>query len=130
LSYRGGLIELSKGPYSAVEGTRFSDRHIKQCGNVVCGRAPRLWFYFCLRNNKPGQRVLFHVVNFSKSKSLYRDGMSPTAWLPVQYTVQAGILSTTHSTQMEENSRPYTEFNVSHRTPEPQVCIIVGYTAK
>jgi len=43
----------------------------------------RLWFYFCLRNNKPGQRVLFHVVNFSKSKSLYRDGMSPTARLPV-----------------------------------------------
>ena len=38
----------------------------------------RLWFYFCVRNYKPAQKVLFHVVNFSKSKSLYRDGMSPT----------------------------------------------------
>jgi hypothetical protein len=38
----------------------------------------RLWFHFCVRNNKPKQKVVFHVVNFSKSKSLYRDGMSPT----------------------------------------------------
>ena len=38
----------------------------------------RLWFHFCVRNTKPKQKVVFHVVNFSKSKSLYRDGMSPT----------------------------------------------------
>eukprot|EP00740_Mantoniella_antarctica_P004700 CAMPEP_0181356098 /NCGR_PEP_ID=MMETSP1106-20121128/4244_1 /TAXON_ID=81844 /ORGANISM="Mantoniella antarctica, Strain SL-175" /LENGTH=121 /DNA_ID=CAMNT_0023468867 /DNA_START=154 /DNA_END=515 /DNA_ORIENTATION=- len=39
----------------------------------------RLWFYFCIRNAKPHQKVLFHIVNFSfKSKSLYADGMSPT----------------------------------------------------
>jgi hypothetical protein len=38
----------------------------------------RLWFYFSIKNMKQNQKVLFHVVNFSKSKSLYRDGMSPT----------------------------------------------------
>ena len=43
-------------------------------------KAPRhrLWFYFSARNARPNQKVLLHVVNFSKTKSLYRDGMSPT----------------------------------------------------
>ena len=37
----------------------------------------RLWFYFKVTNARAGQRVLIHMVNFSKTKSLYRDGMSP-----------------------------------------------------
>eukprot|EP00228_Micromonas_bravo_P003920 CAMPEP_0203009934 /NCGR_PEP_ID=MMETSP1401-20130829/9990_1 /ASSEMBLY_ACC=CAM_ASM_000894 /TAXON_ID=38833 /ORGANISM="Micromonas pusilla, Strain CCAC1681" /LENGTH=517 /DNA_ID=CAMNT_0049751607 /DNA_START=144 /DNA_END=1694 /DNA_ORIENTATION=+ len=37
----------------------------------------RLWFHFRVANYRPGQKVLFHVTNFSKSKSLYKDGMSP-----------------------------------------------------
>lgn len=37
----------------------------------------RLWFYFSVSNVKKGQRVLFNVCNFSKSKSLYRNGMTP-----------------------------------------------------
>jgi hypothetical protein len=37
----------------------------------------RLWFHFRVSNARPGQKVLFHVTNFSKSKSLYKDGMSP-----------------------------------------------------
>ena len=37
----------------------------------------RLWFYFKAQNARAGQRVLIHIVNFSKTKSLYRDGMSP-----------------------------------------------------
>ena len=37
----------------------------------------RLWFHFRVANARPGQKVLFHVTNFSKSKSLYKDGMSP-----------------------------------------------------
>jgi hypothetical protein len=28
-------------------------------------------------NCKSGQRVLFSIVNFSKSRSLFREGMSP-----------------------------------------------------
>ena len=37
----------------------------------------RVWFNFCIRNVKIDQRVIFHVINFSKTKSLYREGMSP-----------------------------------------------------
>ena len=37
----------------------------------------RLWFYFKAQNARAGQKVLIHIVNFSKTKSLYRDGMSP-----------------------------------------------------
>ena len=36
-----------------------------------------MWFHFRVSNARPGQKVLFHVTNFSKSKSLYKDGMSP-----------------------------------------------------
>ena len=38
----------------------------------------RLWFYFAVAGGaRRGQRVLLSVTNFSKGKSLYRDGMSP-----------------------------------------------------
>eukprot|EP00744_Colponema_vietnamica_P039143 GILI01074865.1.p1 GENE.GILI01074865.1~~GILI01074865.1.p1 ORF type:complete len:132 (-),score=11.45 GILI01074865.1:15-410(-) len=37
----------------------------------------RVWFYFSVRNVKAPQRAIFHIVNPSKTKSLYRDGMSP-----------------------------------------------------
>ena len=37
----------------------------------------RVWFHFRVSNARPGQKVLFHVTNFSKSRSLYEDGMSP-----------------------------------------------------
>ncbi|EDV22329.1 uncharacterized protein TRIADDRAFT_28493 [Trichoplax adhaerens] len=37
----------------------------------------RVWFYFTVSNNKAGQRAIFNIVNFSKTKSLYRDGMAP-----------------------------------------------------
>ena len=30
----------------------------------------RLWFYFKVTNARAGQRVLIHMVNFSKTKSL------------------------------------------------------------
>ena len=44
----------------------------------TCAPRHRLWFHFSASNHRPNQKVLFHVVNFSKSKSLYKDGMSPT----------------------------------------------------
>lgn len=51
----------------------------------------RVWFYFCVENvTVKGQRVLIHITNFSKSKSLYREGMAPLVrsasrpeWQPV-----------------------------------------------
>jgi len=43
----------------------------------TCNARFRIWFNFTVENVKAEQRVIFNVVNFSKSKSLYREGMSP-----------------------------------------------------
>ncbi|XP_065904328.1 cytosolic carboxypeptidase 6-like [Dysidea avara] len=43
----------------------------------TCNPKFRVWFNFSVRNMKADQRVIFNLVNFSKVKSLYRDGMSP-----------------------------------------------------
>ncbi|KAJ3041245.1 Cytosolic carboxypeptidase 6 [Rhizophlyctis rosea] len=37
----------------------------------------RLWFHFAVSNAQPGQRVILNLINFSKIKSLYRNGASP-----------------------------------------------------
>eukprot|EP00742_Colponemidia_sp_Colp-10_P008767 GILJ01009514.1.p1 GENE.GILJ01009514.1~~GILJ01009514.1.p1 ORF type:complete len:427 (+),score=70.92 GILJ01009514.1:65-1345(+) len=37
----------------------------------------RVWFYFSVTNARAGQRAIFHITNFSKTKSLYREGMTP-----------------------------------------------------
>jgi len=43
----------------------------------TCNPRYRVWFYFTVQNVHAGQKVIFNIVNFSKTKSLYRDGMSP-----------------------------------------------------
>ncbi|CAH8638176.1 unnamed protein product [Schistosoma bovis] len=43
----------------------------------TCNARFRVWFNFTVENTKYEQRVIFNVVNFSKTKSLYREGMSP-----------------------------------------------------
>ncbi|KAH8863934.1 Cytosolic carboxypeptidase 6 [Schistosoma japonicum] len=43
----------------------------------TCNARFRVWFNFTVENTKYDQRVIFNVVNFSKTKSLYREGMSP-----------------------------------------------------
>jgi hypothetical protein len=43
----------------------------------TCNPRFRVWFHFSVSNVKSEQRVIFNVVNFSKTKSLYREGMSP-----------------------------------------------------
>uniref|UniRef100_A0A803VVB1 AGBL carboxypeptidase 4 n=1 Tax=Ficedula albicollis TaxID=59894 RepID=A0A803VVB1_FICAL len=43
----------------------------------TCNPRFRVWFNFTVENVKESQRVIFNVVNFSKTKSLYRDGMAP-----------------------------------------------------
>lgn len=37
----------------------------------------RLWYYFSVENCKKNQRVVLSIVNFSKARSLYRQGMTP-----------------------------------------------------
>ncbi|XP_039623188.1 cytosolic carboxypeptidase 6 isoform X1 [Polypterus senegalus] len=43
----------------------------------TCNPRFRVWFNFTVENVRESQRVIFNIVNFSKTKSLYRDGMSP-----------------------------------------------------
>ncbi|XP_059583800.1 cytosolic carboxypeptidase 6 isoform X2 [Alligator mississippiensis] len=43
----------------------------------TCNPRFRVWFNFTVENIKESQRVIFNIVNFSKTKSLYRDGMTP-----------------------------------------------------
>ena len=37
----------------------------------------RVWFYFSVRGAHAGQKVIFNLVGYSKTKSLFRDGMAP-----------------------------------------------------
>ena len=43
----------------------------------TCNPKFRVWFNFTVQNVRSGQRVIFNIVNFSKNKSLYREGMTP-----------------------------------------------------
>lgn len=43
----------------------------------TCNPRFRVWFNFTVENVRADQRVIFNIVNFSKTKSLYREGMSP-----------------------------------------------------
>ncbi|CAB3977681.1 Cytosolic carboxypeptidase 6 [Paramuricea clavata] len=43
----------------------------------TCNARFRVWFNFTVKNVSAYQRVIFNIVNFSKTKSLYREGMSP-----------------------------------------------------
>lgn len=43
----------------------------------TCNSRYRVWFNFSITNIISGQRVILNIVNFSKTKSLYRNGMSP-----------------------------------------------------
>lgn len=43
----------------------------------TCNARFRVWFNFTVKNVLSYQRIIFNIVNFSKTKSLYRDGMSP-----------------------------------------------------
>lgn len=43
----------------------------------TCNPRFRVWFNFSVENTAPYQRVIFNIVNFSKTKSLYREGMTP-----------------------------------------------------
>lgn len=39
----------------------------------------RVWFYFAVGNAVAGQRAVIHVVGHSKTRSLFREGMTPVA---------------------------------------------------
>ncbi len=37
----------------------------------------RIWFYFSVRGAWAGQKAIFNIVGYSKTKSLFREGMAP-----------------------------------------------------
>lgn len=37
----------------------------------------RVWFYFSVTHTTKGQKVIFHIINCSKTRSLFRLGMTP-----------------------------------------------------
>ncbi|XP_033607460.1 cytosolic carboxypeptidase 6-like, partial [Cryptotermes secundus] len=43
----------------------------------TCNPRFRLWFNFIVDNTRIDQRVIFSIVNISKNKNLFRDGMTP-----------------------------------------------------
>ncbi|KAM7249102.1 hypothetical protein ACFE04_021586 [Oxalis oulophora] len=43
----------------------------------TCNPYHRIWFNFVVDNTKLDQRVMFHIVNISKPRNLYCDGMTP-----------------------------------------------------
>ncbi|CAB3361445.1 Hypothetical predicted protein [Cloeon dipterum] len=43
----------------------------------TCNPRLRLWFNFTVDNVRADQRVIFNIVNLSKSRNLFRDGMTP-----------------------------------------------------
>ncbi|XP_078723658.1 cytosolic carboxypeptidase 6 isoform X3 [Lampetra fluviatilis] len=43
----------------------------------TCNPRYRVWFNFTVGNVRTNQRAIFNLVNFSKTRSLYRDGMTP-----------------------------------------------------
>lgn len=43
----------------------------------TCNPRARFWFHFSVDNVQKDQRVLFHVVNLGRTRSLFKDGMTP-----------------------------------------------------
>lgn len=73
-SHAGPLVVVTACTASVV--TPCSVRARGACGPSLPQH--RVWFYFSVSNIPfKNFRILLHVTNFSKSKSLYRDGMSP-----------------------------------------------------
>ncbi|CAH8497859.1 unnamed protein product [Dicrocoelium dendriticum] len=76
---RGQLIFdacFESGNLGKVEAISYYeyDLHIRA---DTCNPKYRVWFNFTVENSSHQQRVIFNIVNFSKTKSLYREGMSP-----------------------------------------------------
>eukprot|EP00873_Tetraselmis_striata_P041217 jgi/Tetstr1/461481/TSEL_006587.t1 len=68
--YEGGNMESVKASADLAE-YEVTLRHDSMAPRY------RLWFWFTVNNATPGQRAIISVVNFSKTKSLYRHGMTP-----------------------------------------------------
>lgn len=43
----------------------------------TCNPHYRFWFNFAVDNVKQDQRVIFNIVNISKNRNLFKDGMTP-----------------------------------------------------
>jgi hypothetical protein len=61
----GDVTRVSEFEYDiAIRGDTNSPKH-------------SLWFYFRVRNAATNQRAILHIHNYSKSKALFRDGLTP-----------------------------------------------------
>lgn len=60
-------------------------------------------FHFKVSNCKAGQRVLFSIMNFSKQRSLFREGMSPLVRPPTSAQLSADALATVPTESVLKN---------------------------
>ena len=76
---KGDLIfsgDFEGGNISRAQRVNENEYEISLRGDTLSVRH-RLWFHFTVRNCVAGQQSVFSIINFSKSKSLYRQGMTP-----------------------------------------------------
>ena len=43
----------------------------------TCNPRHRFWFFFSIENTQENQRIIFNVVNISKSRNLLMNGLTP-----------------------------------------------------
>ena len=65
----------SCGQTRATRGT--GEGHVAQQTRVVARDGCRFWFNFTVENVHTDQRIIFNIVNLSKSKNLFRLGLTP-----------------------------------------------------
>ncbi|XP_037091173.1 cytosolic carboxypeptidase 6-like [Pollicipes pollicipes] len=77
----------------------------------VCNPRYRIWFNFVVDNVRQDQRVIFNIVNFSKTKNLFRDGMTP-------------LVKSTSRNKWQRMSKKHVYY---HRSPEHRNNFILSF---
>ena len=63
----------------------------------------RFWFYFSIENTQENQRIIFNIVNISKSRNLLMNGLTPVVKSSSRY-LQKNYKKVSTGT---ENSKEY-----------------------